>query len=66
MMIVTADMEIANFGLALKFKIKGKLKVFYTVSVRIDLRFEEYIEMFEPALLGRSGLITAVLYLCQI
>lgn len=54
-------MERSTFSLASKFKIKGKLKVIHKVSARIDLLFEECIEIFDSALLGGSGVITAVL-----
>lgn len=54
-------MERSAFGLASKFKIKAKLKVIHKVSARIDLLFEECIEMSDSVLLGGSGLITAVL-----
>lgn len=55
------ETSTSTFGLASKFKIKGQLKVIHKVSARIDLLFEECIEMFESTLLGGSGLITSIL-----
>ena len=61
-MIVTADSGniYFDFWSSIKIQNKGKVKVIHKVSARIYLLFKERLEMFESALLGGSGLITAV------
>lgn len=62
-MIATADSGniYVYFWSSIKTQNNRKLEVIHKTSARIDLLFEECIEMFESTLLGGSGLITAVL-----